>query len=513
MIDLVRSLAWMKSGIAWNAFEKCCKNPEKHQAALWTKTSAILSLAPFWKNRFPAGALTPLREFPISDYSTYLPTLEKDYSSAVSSLSGERILFWAESSGTTGKRKLFPITPSYRKQFQSVNLPMVHGLLRRFPGFLAKPVMYFTSTLPAEKTPAGVGIGFISGYNYANTPALLARRLALPLAVLRDGATYQKWAAVYSVAADLSGILSITPARVRLMAEDIRNRRREILELLTRDQARDEGLPALRVPAERIRLLKTALSGDSIRFKEIWPSLEFIGCWKTSGCRNQIPTLEPFLDSSIRIVDVMYSATEGWVNVPFSSDRDGGPVHPGAVICEFIESGKEIAEKNLLPLHLLEAGKEYEIFLTNVMGLVRYRLYDLVRCTGRFHRSPVIEFAQKAGRELILGMIRVSESQLIEATRAAPLAGDCFFGPNATGDQLILYVREGASVAPAELSRIQSNLMGLNSYYKRDILTGLLKPLATAVLPARHPVWKTSLHAQTKPRVFVSRYADIAAAS
>lgn len=498
-MSLIRMLAGLKSGAAWRKFERACRRPEAAQAESWRVQLALMRKAEFWRDRIPSGGR--LADFPITSYEDYAPALEANYGSAISALNGEPILHWAESTGTTGKRKMLPLTATYKKQFQSVNLPMVAGLLRRFPKFLDAKVLYLTSLGPTDRTSAGIGVGFISGYNYLNTPKLLARAYALPPETLRDGATYAKWAPIHAAAADVGGILSITPARVRQIVEEIWERREEIIATL-------KSRPELAPPA-RLAVLERAFAEPRLRLRALWPNLEFIGSWKTSGCAPQVETVRPYMDPGVRYIDVMYSATEGWINVPTENERDGGPVHPGGVICEFIEKGREIARENLLPLWNLEPGKTYEIFLTNQMGLVRYRLFDWVKCTGHFHRSPIVEFVGKSLREFMLGRLRIGELQLYELLAKAgdglPENEICF-SRSASGDEMVLLVREGREIPRDLAERLDRGLRDLNPYYDSDRKLGMLKPLRIAPLPTSHALWRGLLHAQSKPRIFTETW-------
>lgn len=497
-MSLIRFFAEIRSTLAWNQFVRSCKNPESSQEKSWKGQLYLMEGSTYWRGRLASRRLS---DFPITTYADYQPTLEGDYSKLISSLNGERIIHWAESTGTTGQRKMFPLTRSYKQQFQSLNLPFVHSLLRRFPGFLNSKLLYLTSVGPTDRTSAGVGIGFISGYNYLNTPKLLARAYALPPEILRDSTTYEKWAPIYAAAADLGGILSITPARVRQLVEKIWEEREEILRSFRSN-------PSLVSPS-RFRVIESAFSEKSLRLKSLWPNLEFIGSWKTSGCAPQVETIRPYLDSTISYVDALYSATEGWINVPMDSDKNGGPVHPGGVICEFIEVGEAIIKDNLLPLWKLEVGKTYEIFLTNRMGLVRYRLFDLVKCTGLFHRSPIIEFVGKASREFMLGRLRIGELQLYELLNHVeiftPIHELCF-GRSHTGDQLVLLVKEPHGMDPGLSARIESALILINPYYAADRKSGMLKAMEVVPLPVSHPLWAVSLHAQIKPRIFTETW-------
>jgi hypothetical protein len=490
----LRAIAKLRSGIAWRAFERACREPERAQAESWAKQVRLMRQGSWWPSRMPSDRL---EDFPITQYSDYASVLESDHARPVSSLTGEPILHWAESTGTTGKRKMLPLTPSYKRQFQSVNLPMVAGLIRRFPGFLDTKILYLTAPGPSERTEAGIGIGFISGYNYLHTPKLLARAYALPREVLRDGATYAKWAPIHAAVADVGGVLSITPARVRQLAEEIGERKAEILAFARAN-------PAL-VTASRVATLERAFAEPRLRLKALWPRLEFVGSWKTSGCGPQVETVMPYLDDSVAYVDVMYSATEGWINVPFETGRDGGPVHPGGVICEFIEVGKEMVPANLLPLWKLEPGKSYEIFLTNQMGLVRYRLFDHVSCDGFFHRSPWIRFTGKALREFMLGRLRIGEQQLYELLARAKVGipeNEICFSRSRTGDAMVVLLREGREAPPDLAERIDRALIELNPYYGIDRKVGQVKAPTVETLPWTHALWAGALHAQVKPRIF-----------
>ena len=480
---MIRTLAKLVSGRAWRRFEAACQAPEAIQAALWQRTATLIADAPFWRGRVRA-----LEDMPLTRYDDYRAVLADDQARTTSSLNGETVQFWAESSGTTAAPKLFPMTRTYRAQFQTVNLPFVHGLIRRFPGFLAKKVLYLTSPGPTEVNAAGVGVGFISGYNYLNTPPLIARAYALPRAVLVDEASYHRDAALYALAADVGSILAVTPARVRLLAEEIVQRKDELLARL----------PSV-ASAARVAHVRRVLDAGELDLKRLWPALEVVGAWKTSACALQLASLDRYLDASVPRVDVIYSATEGWVNVPFRSDASGGPVHPGAMICEFLSG------ERLLKPWQLTVGEDYEIVITNMMGLVRYRLFDVVRCTGFFHRSPIVEFVGKAARELIVGMMRVSEAQLVAALATSPLAGHLglVFAPRASGDGIVLWARAPIVGIPS-ISSIDARLRELNAYYRADVASGILQPLTFATLPADHPLWsELQGGAQAKPRIYV----------
>src|SRR5207253_2833872 len=101
-------------------------------------------------------------------------------------------IYWSESSGTSGKRKIFPITLKYREQFQRTTPPFLAGLFKEFRGFLNHKVLYFAGMHPSERSPTGVEVGFISNFNYRHIPPLLQKAYAFPADVFRDWSTFEK---------------------------------------------------------------------------------------------------------------------------------------------------------------------------------------------------------------------------------------------------------------------------------------------------------------------------------
>ncbi len=490
-------------------FEKACVEPEEFQNRLWTKTHELLANAPYWRALYPGGVPERLEDFPISEYSTYRPTLDADFEKSTSSLSGEKILFWSESSGTTGKRKLFPITQTYQKQFQATNGPLIYSLLKRFPKFFRKKAIYFASALPQEKSPAGVEVGFISGHNYRHLPRIIQRAYGFPIEIFAKPALFEVWAPFYAVAADLSAMIAITPGRVRLLAENIAARKGQILKTLEEGKLPD-GLPFPKISSARMMIIRKALAAPDLNFGDLWPNLEMIGCWMSSVCALQVAALGPYLGKQTKIIDVTYSATEGWVNVPLSSDDSGGPFHPGAIIAEFSEIGSEPDPKKLLKPWQLRPGHRYEIFITNTMGLVRYRLHDVLLCKGFYRHSPVVEFSGKAGQELPLGMIRVSGEQFVAAAEKLPVLtkSDFIFGPVPEGNRIAVYVSEkhvgDQAAIETEIEMLHQSLADSNPYYRRDTTNGLLALPILKWLPVNHPIWQIRngiAHLQAKPQI------------
>ncbi len=494
---LNRVLARLVNRAEHRRFLRAIADPQTAQASLWNETYQTLSQAPFWRGRLAAR----LEDNDPTDYETYRAALERDQAGQTSSLSGQPIIFWAQSAGTTKEPKRFPLTEQYRKQFQRLNPPYLYGLIDGHPGFLRAPVLYFAGMNPTEKTAGGVDVGYISNFNYRHLPKAVARNYAVPAEVLRDEATFMELAPAYALCRDLSVMFAIAPNRIAAFGDAIASQRGDLLDLLRGKRAVPAGLPPLSITKERLQHVERVLASERVDFEALWPGLSVIGCWKSSVCALQLTLLERFV-RNVPIVDAMYSATEGWFTVPNADGKPGGPLHAGAIIAEFLPVGETPGRRLLKPWEL-EPGKRYEIFVTNLMGLVRYRLFDVVRCNGFFGRTPKLEFLEKAGAEIMVGLSRISEAQLCDAVAPHRVKGRWIFGVNATGDQLVLYHDTPIADADAVLRQIEGGLRRGNDYYDQEVQAGSIKPLAAAALPAGHRAFAGG-HAQSKPRAFVN---------
>src|SRR5690606_23771917 len=104
-----------------------------------------------------------------------------------------------------------------------------------------------------------------------------------------------------------------------------------------------------------------------------WNKLELLVCWKSSGAGSLLPELQRYFPT-VTVRDAVYSATEGWCNVPYTDKVIGGPLAIHAHFYEFIEAGSEGPVKLVQDL---QAGKQYRILYTTSGGMYRYDIGDI----------------------------------------------------------------------------------------------------------------------------------------
>jgi len=442
-----------------------------------------------------------LEKNPVTDYEFYRESLDKGFKKNHSPLNGEPLSHWAISSGSSGPPKKFPITRSFRRQAIDIHLLSIASYLGRFPEFLRKPFFYLGACGPMGQSPSGVEISYISYYNYLHLPKIVRSFYGIPFEVLRDDETMIRWRPLYALAQDTSAIAAVAPTEVISLLLQIQTRGRELYEYLSRQRRWPEGLPPLYASAERLRILQEAgLPDGEVDFSKVWPHLSFVACWTDSVCRLQAVELRRLLGPKIQVISTPFTATEAWVTAPALPGRAGAAIHPGSVIVEFSLVG-DPKPQNLLKPWELEVGKDYELYVTNHMGLVRYRMYDILRCTGYYNEVAEVAFVQKSSQSISLGHVCISESELLQSVETVPelIGQQMFFCPNRLGKGLTLIVASSQDFNATTAQLVDRKLCELNPAYRYETrLGGTTDPVEIQILPTTDPTWRPA-HSQSKP--------------
>lgn len=480
-MNLTRLILSVVTTLKYKQFVKACKHPENAQDSCWQRTYKLLSHNHMVKPN--------LCDNPITDVEDYLKFFDKNKNSNFNPLTGDEVLFWAQSAGTTGNQKVFPLSKKYQKQFQNSIPPFLNGLIKKYDRFLKDPSLYLAALDPIEESKSGVPIGYISNYNYHHMPSFIKKIYVLPNYVLKNSDIFAEKSPLYSLANNLNSIFAVTPLSIQKFMANILDHWDQHLKNL------ESFMIGSKKDSKRLEYLKS-LDPASLTLKMIWPTLQFICCWKSSICSQQLQNMGK-LTKGVDIVDAIYSATEGWINVPSTDLEYGGPIHPNTHNLEFLLVGEKAIPSNLIQMWELEIDKEYEVFITNNMGLVRYRLYDIIKCTGYFYSSPIVHFVRKAASMLSLGIVTISENELVSLANklSLPLDESHYFCPNEEHDGfLYCYSHDEPSVEV--LRELDKELKLINTNYQTYTESMSIREIKS------HRVGQMDMnfHAQTKPK-------------
>ncbi|MCA9066779.1 MAG: GH3 auxin-responsive promoter family protein, partial [Planctomycetaceae bacterium] len=373
------------------------------------------------------------RSIPVSDYELVRPYIDRMKSGQHKALlgTGNELLMYAVTSGTTAESRLIPVTTQfvadYRRGWQSWGL----GAYTDHSALLPLNMVQLTSSHRRFFTEDQTPCGNISGLVAAMQRKVVQSMYTIPpqAADVRD-AFAKRYLVVRLAAADpYAGMLvTANPSTIIQMMELLQQRADSII-----DDIRTGGLSVdidetvrrslhkrLRPRPERARQLQELRNRDgSLRPAAIWPHLQLLGVWCGGSAGSYVPPLRKLFDG-LPVRDHGLHASEGRMTMPIEDNSPTGILEVQTHFFEFIPVNEaESANPIVLEAHELQEGQEYFILLTTSSGLYRYNIRDVVRCTGFYGATPMLEFRHKGAHISSITGEKIAESQVVEAVQQA----------------------------------------------------------------------------------------------
>ncbi len=496
----------------YESFISSTKDPKRYLDLAWKEILEASKWGKFWSGTNLAFDGVRRIGLPISEFRDYQPALEAAFDEKISPLTGQPIAWWARSSGTTNvNKKAFPYTEAVCKKLRIRRVLTIHNMLMRTNPLHPLKILTFSMTDPFYHPKTQLPISFGTAILRLSFDAEFGGLESVPQYAYSDDLKFKMLAPIYALASEVSAFLAVTPAPVLGFLNSIQNDKSTIAAYISGDLKLPPDAPPLKISPQRREFLLSYLR-NTTQFKvtEIWPSLQLVYCWKTSSCQSFLNKIQPYLSDSLQVVHSNYGAIEGQFALASQSDVAGGPVNPLYGVTEFLRVGADLDSRNLVQSWELKEGIEYEIILSNVMGLLRYRLHDIIRCVGYFNKSPVIQFVQKEGNAIALGVLYLLESDITAALVRlnVTISGRWVFVPRQDFRGLELAFDDNSSQnSPTLCSRVDDILCDMNPSYKGWRKKGFLEPIAGRFIPPSHQFWQRfpSAHAQVKPLIISNR--------
>jgi hypothetical protein len=230
-----------------------------------------------------------------------------------------------------------------------------------------------------------------------------------------------------------------------------------------------------------------------------WPKLQVVSCWGEQAA-------EPGWRALVRrLPDVLVQpkgllATECVVTIPWRGEQ------PLAVTSHFFEFLDEHGEVRLA--HQLERGRRYEVVVSNGGGLWRYRLGDVVECTGHVGNTPSLRFVGRARVSDLRGE-KLSEPFVADVLRQLWSADNrpAFATLRARDHDGVagydLFLPVGAESSGAELERRLEMALAANPHYALARRLGQLSPVRVVTVASDGSMEHGGRIGDAKPRVLV----------
>lgn len=420
-------------------FIEGCQNPRKIQNQILEKLSRKFSASP-WAEFLPyqriADSNRPmdeLRRVPATDYSDYEVFLNDIATGAkVGRTRGDLdIRMLALTSGTTGSSKMIPVTSASLRSVRQMWRLWGFSAFSQHPLAGAGKFLQFSSPWQKTKTPSGLYAGAMTGIATSMQPRVVRNNYIVPYEVSGVEDTEERYyvAAAFALSEEnLSFAIAANPQTLLNFLDWANKSSEDLLAYIRtgrdpRTQSRQHYRgPILHANPNRARQLDRILTACG-RFdpQRIWPRLDLVATWLGGTMGRHLPELQQNFGDRIAFRDPGLLATEGAFTIPMRDGCGEGVVAPCHQITEFWptrlgEFRTELSE-GLVPMWELKVGDQYEVFVTGWNGLLRYRMRDIVQCTGYFVGVPMVRFLHKTRDMSSMTGEKLSAFQVSEAIK------------------------------------------------------------------------------------------------
>jgi len=410
------------------SFEKSTLDPMAQQKKFLFECLRRNSGTEFGK-KYKFKDIRSFRDFqdsvPMNDCESMRPYITKMARGETNILTKDRPIFFGATSGTTNLPKLIPTTKLFESKKAELMSIWGYYILRDHPGILKGKILTVVSPESEGRTEAGIPFGAESGHTYKELPKLVKGMYVLPDEIFRITSYNARYYSILRIAMEhnITNIATLNPKTIILLSQKIRGWQESLLSDIERGTLNSR----LDMPAELSSSIKKRLRPNPARAHElrkildhkgsllpkfIWPDLELIECWKSGTMKLYLRELPQYF-GDVPVRDIGYASTEARGSIPFSDEGSGGILAIGSNFYEFIP--KEDAAKKDKRFFLagqLEKDREYFIIVTTAGGLYRYNIDDIIKVTGFYNKTPIIEFVQKGMDATSLAGEKLYESQV-----------------------------------------------------------------------------------------------------
>ncbi|PHV61255.1 GH3 family domain-containing protein [Cyanobacterium aponinum] len=305
---------------------------------------------------------------PIVDYDSLKPWIAQQRQQPNSAIiTPEKIHFWECTSGSTGSKKWIPYTTSLLASFSNMFCIWAYDLISNGPAFSSGKTYLCISP---EIGTTGQGIDD-SKYLNPLLKWLLGKFL---LRIKGHFSTVEdfRWSLACALlqAPDLETFSLWSPSFLTTQLDFIQTNNRQLQSCLVN-----------KISSRRLSLL-----GESeINWSELWSELKLISCWDCNYAADSAEILKQYFPK-VFLQGKGLLATEAPMTIPLIPVKGFIPLL-NQVVFEFLTSEGEICN-----LRELEVGKTYELVISQLGGLSRYRIGDRIQVSHWYLNTPCLNF-------------------------------------------------------------------------------------------------------------------------
>ncbi|MBI3822153.1 MAG: GH3 auxin-responsive promoter family protein [Planctomycetes bacterium] len=404
--------------------------PESVQADLLRRILARQAATAFGKDHHFATMKTPAdfaKIVPVRGYDYIEPYMQRVLKGETTALlADKKIHMFALTSGTTATRKFIPVTDQYLADYKrGWNL---WGLkcYRDHPEVRLRPIVQMSGDWQEFFTETGIPCGAVTGLTAQMQMRIIRWIYCVPAIVgkVKDPAAKYYLALRLSMPRKAGMIIAANPSTLVSLARAGDAEKESLLRDIRDGTLSDRfDIPAevraavapliAKKNAERTLFLEEIVRRTGTLYpKDYWPTDCIIGNWMGGSVGAYLRHFPKYYGQT-PIRDVGLIASEGRMTIPMDDGTPSGVLDISSHFFEFIpEEEGDSKNPTVLAAHELQEGRTYYILLTTSYGLYRYNIFDVVRCTGFFNKTPLVEFLSKGAHFANITGEKVSEHQV-----------------------------------------------------------------------------------------------------
>jgi hypothetical protein len=432
------------AGMYWLLFlhrrsiERAFQDPARVQDRLLAKIVAANAETEFGKEHGFA-AIQDMASYranvPVQTFDTLQPYIRRQMAGAPA-LTIQPPVYYAKTSGTTGKSKFIPVTETGLRQMR-LSQRLLSLSAWKGTGFFSGAILGMASPTIEGRLENGVAYGSSSGSAYRSLSRLLTGKFVAPaeaFEIADVAAKYQIYALAVLSRPDISGVAAANPSSILKVCEIIEADLDLLLDALETRSAGNLNLSAAPVADEifqkidtgRLRKLRLALQTDDRLTPElVWPNLAAIATWTGGSCGVALAKLRQNLPAAVKVVEYGYAASEFMGTFNFDAASNICMPFITEHVYEFVlRRNWDENRPEFLGIQDLVPGEEFYVFVTTQSGLYRYDINDLLLANPGVGNCPSLSFLQKGRGVTNITGEKLSEHHVISAgSRAIADAG------------------------------------------------------------------------------------------
>lgn len=428
-------------------FTNAAKNPAESQKQLLLSIIKQNANTSYGK-KYDFANINSLQEYrdkvPVVTYNDIAKEMDEIAQGAENVMIAESPAFLAQTSGTTGKAKFIPVSPSCLAQNQKdLMRTWLYNAKQEHPDIFDGKILTLVSPAVEGVTEAGLEYGSASGHTYKSMPALLKTIYAIPYEVFEIEDYESKYYVLMRIALeqDIRFLATANPSSVLKLCEKADEFSDRLItdiekgtlskDLIINDKTRQIITAKCKPDPARANALRGFVSKRNglLLPGDYWPNMSLIGCWKGGTVGHYIVKFEqwfnPDNNKPVAVRDWGFLSSEARCSVPLSDNGSQGALSVAANFYEFVDvddlarNPDDYSKWTFLNVEELKKGPHYYIFLTTTGGLYRYDINDVIEVKGYYFDTPQIVFLRKGRGQTNITGEKLSVNQVIEAVQSA----------------------------------------------------------------------------------------------